>query len=285
MPRNTPPLLATVLTLLILSSQQLSAQANTDAAAVAAVSGLPSAVGATQSGWRNQWGLGFITNPKFVGSEDYNIRPIPYLDFRYIDKKGTKYFANVPQGIGGFFYRQRDVKQASFINIGASIAPGFNVRDDSIIGRDETGISAEARVLLEAGRRGWVAAALIAQDLGSGHEGAYLDLSINRRGRLGKTSGFYAFGPNLRIGDNTYKESFFNVSSAESTATGIAQYDADAGIERIGLQGLTSLPIGKSHWRFTSLIRVSTLLDEAADSPIIENKLQFFFLTAFTRPF
>lgn len=285
MPRNTPSLLASALTFLILSSQQLFAQDDADAAAVAAASGIPSAVGATESGWRNQWGLGVIANPRFVGSDAYNIRPIPYLDFRYMDQKGTKYFANVPQGIGGFFYRQRDVKTGGFVSIGASIAPGFNVRDDSISGLEEIGLSTEARVLLQTGGRGWVAAAVIAQDLGSGHEGAYLDLSINRRGRLGKGSGFYAFGPEMRIGDNTYKESFFSISSAESAATGIAQYDADAGIERMGLQGLISLPMGKSKWRFTSLLRVSTLLDEAADSPIIENKLQFFFLTAFTRPF
>jgi outer membrane protein len=285
MSRSAPSFLATALTFLILASQQLFAQDDADAAAVAAASGIPSAVGATQSGWRNQWGLGVITNPKFVGSDAYNIRPIPYLDFRYMDQKGTKYFANVPQGLGGFFYRQRDAKTSGFINIGAAIAPGFNVRDDSISGLDEIGISAEARVLLEAGGRGWAAAAVIAQDIGSGHEGAYVDLSINRRGRLGKGSGFYAFGPELRIGDSTYKKSFFSISPEESTASGIAQYDADAGVERLGLQGLISLPMGKSQWRFTSLLRVSTLMDEAADSPITENKLQLFFLTAFTRPF
>ncbi|MFT6038280.1 MAG: outer membrane protein [Candidatus Azotimanducaceae bacterium] len=65
----------------------------------------------------------------------------------------------------------------------------------------------------------------------------------------------------------------------------MAEYDADAGAERLGLQGLVSLPMGKSKWRVTSILRMSTLLDAAADSPIIEDKLQFFFLTAFTRPF
>jgi outer membrane protein len=282
---NTPSLIATAVAFFLLNSQQIFAQDDADGAAVAAVSGVPSAIGVAQNGWRNQWGIGVIANPTFVGSEDYNIRPIPYVDFRYMDHKGTKFFANVPQGVGGFIYRQRDQQTGRFINVGAAVAPGFNVRDDSISGLDEIGISAEARVLLEAGGRGWAAAAVIAQDIGSGHEGAYIDLSINRRGRLGEGSGFYAFGPSLRVGDNTYKESFFNVSAAESTASGLAEYDAGAGAERLGLQGLVSLPMGKSKWRFTSILRVSTLLDAAADSPIIEDKMQFFFLTAFTRPF
>ncbi|MFT4721005.1 MAG: outer membrane protein [Candidatus Azotimanducaceae bacterium] len=282
---NTPALLATAVAFFMLNSQQLFAQDDADGAAVAAVSGVPTAMGVVQSGWRYQWGIGVIANPTFVGSDDYNIRPTPYVDFRYMDHKGTKFFANVPQGVGGFFHRQRDQQTGHFINVGAAIAPGFNVRDDSISGLDKIGISAEARVLLEAGGRGWAASAVIAQDIGSGHEGAYIDLSINRRGPLGEGSGFYAFGPSLRVGDNTYKESFFNISAAESSASGIAEYDADAGAERLGLQGLVSLPMGKSKWRVTSILRMSTLLDVAADSPIIEDKLQFFFLTAFTRPF
>ncbi|MGK0474011.1 MAG: outer membrane protein [Candidatus Azotimanducaceae bacterium] len=282
---NTPSLLATAVAFFMLSSQQIFAQDDADGAAVAAVSGVPTAIGVAQNGWRNQWGIGVIANPTFVGSKEYNIRPIPYVDFRYMDHKGTKFFANVPQGVGGFIYRQRDQQTGRFINVGAALAPGFNVRDDSISGLDEIGISAEARVLLEAGGRSWAASAVIAQDIGSGHEGAYIDLSINRRGRLGKGSGFYAFGPSLRVGDNTYKESFFNVSAAESIASGLAEYDPDAGAERLGLQGLVSLPMGKSKWRFTSILRVSTLLDDAADSPIIEDEMQLFFLTSFTRPF
>ena len=282
---NTSAFIVAALTLLTLNTQYLFAQEDADAAAVAAVSGVPSAVGMGKSGWRNQWGIGVIANPKFVGSEDYNVSPIPYFDFRYMDQKGTKYFANVPQGLGGFFYRQRDMKKGSFVNIGAAIAPGFNVRDDSIVGLDEVGVSAEARIMLEAGGTKWVAAAVIAQDIASGHEGAYVDLSLNRRGQLGKGSGFYAFGPALRIGDATYNESFFSISTAASAASGLPAYEAKAGIERLGLQGLISLPMGKSKWRLTSLLRVSSLMDSAADSPIIADDLQYFFLTAFTRPF
>ncbi len=261
------------------------AQQDADAAAVAAASGVPSATGMREPGWRSQWGLGVIVNPKFVGSDDYEVQPIPYLDFRYMDQKGTRYFANVPQGLGGFFYRSRTPETGGFVNVGAALAPGFNVRDDSIDGLDEIDTSVEARIYLEAGGRRWVAAATLAQDVGSGHEGAYLDLSVNRRGRLGSGGGFYAVGPVLRVGDDTYKESFFNISPQESIATGLPEYDADAGVERIGLQGLASLPLGQSKWRLTTLLRVSSLIDNAADSPIVESEAQFFFLTAVTRPF
>jgi len=261
------------------------AQEDADSAAVAASTGVPSAVGAPEPGWRSQWGAGLIVNPKFVGSDDYNLTPIPFLDFRYMDQKGTKYFANVPQGLGGFFYRQRDMKTGGFVNLGAAIAPGFTVRDDTFDELDEIGLSTEARIYAEAGGRRWVASATLAQDVGSGHEGAYLDLSVQRRGRLKEGRGFYAWGPVLRVGDDTYKEAFFSVDQRAANAVGIEAYDADAGIERVGLQGLLSLPVARSKWRFTSLLRVATLIDDASDSPIVEEDLQFFFLTSFTRPF
>lgn len=259
--------------------------AEADAAAVAAISGVPTAAGISAPGWRNQWGIGMLVNPTSVGSNDYTVLPLPYLDFRYFDERGTKYFANVPQGLGGYLYRSRDQQTGRFVNIGAAVAPGFNVRDDSIEGLEEIGLSTEARLYLEAGSRTWAASATIAQDVGSGHEGAYLDLSVAKRGLVGQRGGFYAVGPVLRVGDDTYKTSFFGISEAESEASGLPAYNADAGVERFGLQGLLSLPLGQSKWRFTAIARGSALIDDARDSPIVDTEAQFFFLASFTRPF
>jgi outer membrane protein len=108
---------------------------------------------------------------------------------------------------------------------------------------------------------------------------------VSRRGRLGAGSGFYAFGPVLRVGDDTYKSAFFGVSPEESAASGLPAYNADAGIERFGLQGLFSIPLAQSKWRWTTIMRASTLIDDARDSPIVDTEAQFFFLTSFTRPF
>jgi MipA family protein len=53
----------------------------------------------------------------------------------------------------------------------------------------------------------------------------------------------------------------------------------------LGLQGLVSLPVGQSKWRFTTLFRASRLLNDAADSPIVVDETQLFFLAAVTRSF
>jgi outer membrane scaffolding protein for murein synthesis (MipA/OmpV family) len=273
------------LTILALAAGVALAQESSDGTAVAAASGVPSAGGPARAGWRTEFGIGAIVNPKFVGSDKYNTRAIPYLDLRYLDEKGTRFFANVPQGIGGFFYRSANPRAGNFLNIGAAVAPGFNVRDDSIEGLDEVGVSTEARIYLQTGGRSWAATATLAQDVGSGHEGAYLDLGVNYRGRIGPRSGFYALGPVLRYGDSTYTDSFFGVSPEDSAETGLPRYDADAGFERLGFQGLISVPLSRSKWRFTALARASRLSEDAADSPIVVDETQLFFLTAVTRSF
>lgn len=235
-------------------------------------------------GWTTQLGVGAIVNPEFVGADEYQVIPIPYVEFRYLDERGTLLFANVPQGIGGYFYRRRD-EDGRALNLGLAVAPGFNVRGDEIEGLDEVDPAIEARLLLEARWQRWSFDATVAQDIGSGHEGAYLDLAVARRGSIGRRGGFYGFGPVLRFGDDDYKSALYSVGVDESVASGLPAYDAEASIERLGIQGIVSLPLGQGPWRWTTIAQISRLLDESAESPVVVEENQFFFLTAVTRRF
>jgi outer membrane protein len=257
------------------------------AAAAQAPPGAPGSAGRPMgppTGWQTQLGIGAIVNPEYVGADDYQVIPIPYFEFRYLDERGTRLFANVPQGIGGYFLRRRAADGRAF-NLGAAIAPGFNVRGDELEGLEEVDPAVEARLLLEANTRRWGFQATLAQDVGTGHEGAYLDLSFSRRGRLGRRGGFWAVGPSLRVGDGDYLGTLFSVSPAEALASGFAPYEAEGGLERVGLQGIVSRPVGRGPWRWTAIARVSRLLGDAADSPIVAQENQLFFLTALTRRF
>jgi outer membrane scaffolding protein for murein synthesis (MipA/OmpV family) len=113
----------------------------------------------------------------------------------------------------------------------------------------------------------------------------YLDLSLARRGALAKRGGFYAFGPVLRLGDDNYKDSLFSVTAAESASSGLREYAAGGGLERLGLQGLISVPLGESRWRWTTIARVARLIDNAADSPVVVDATQLFMLMSLTRRF
>ena len=189
----------------------------------------------------------------------------------------------MPQGIGGWIYRKRASEGRRF-NVGVAIAPGFATRDDEIPGLEEIDIATEARLYFSGGGPRWNASLNVAHDLGTGHEGTWLDISASRRGRLGR-AGFWSLGPTLRIADEDYSDAQYGVSPLESVASGLAAHDAGRGLVSAGVQGLVSRPIGRSKWRWTGILRVDGLLGDRGDSPIVESRAQAFGLISVTRPF
>ncbi len=94
-----------------------------------------------------------------------------------------------------------------------------------------------------------------------------------------------AFGPGLTVtakagasyADDDYMDAYFTVTPAQSAASkaGLAAYDAESGIKDVffGLSG--DIPIADS-WSLKWMGTYTRLLDEAADSPIVESENQFF---------
>ncbi|MEM1092208.1 MAG: MipA/OmpV family protein [Pseudomonadota bacterium] len=237
-----------------------------------------------EAGWRAEYGLGVIVNPEFQGSDDYRVLPVPYIDLRYVDSVGEKYFVNVPQGIGAWLVRQRSDEGRRSLDIGVALAPGFANRDDEDLpGLEDFGPALEARAYVRYGTGPWSLQASFSQAVASGHEGFYADLSAARRGRFGR-GGFWSFGPTVRLGDGSYNSALYSVSAAESLTSGLPAYDAGSGLESVALQGLVSLPVSKN-WRWTGLLRGGRLLSDPADSPVVQDETQLFFITAFTRRF
>jgi len=234
------------------------------------------------TGWVREFGVGVIANPEFQGGDSYQARPIPYFDIRYRDEKGVKYFANVPQGIGGYVYRS-SANPRDRTAIALSIAPGFATRDDEIPGLEEVDIATEVRLALTHSSGPWTAGAVFAADLGTGHEGAYVDLMLQRSGRIGRR-GFWSLGPALRIADSDYAEAQYGVRPAEAPLAALPVHDAGEGAEQLSIGGVVSVPINEK-WRLTTVARVGSILGDRGDSPIVESRTQAFMLVAVTRPF
>ena len=234
------------------------------------------------AGWTREFGVGVIANPEFQGGSSYQLRPIPYIDIRYRDQSGVKYFANVPQGIGGYVYRSgREARGRSAVAL--SIAPGFATRDDGVPGLEEVGPATEARLTFTRAHGPWTAGAVFAADLGTGHEGAYVDLTFQRSGRIGQR-GFWSFGPALRIVDSDYAEAQYGIRPADAPLAGLPMHDAGEGAEQISIGGVLSVPVHEK-WRLTTVARVGGILGDRGNSPIVESRTQAFLLIAVTRPF
>ena len=233
-------------------------------------------------GWVREFGVGVIANPEFQGGDSYQVRPIPYVDIRYRDENGGKYFANVPQGVGGYVYRSGAGSRRRTA-VALSIAPGFATRDDGIAGLEEIGPATETRLTFTRAYGAWTAGAVFAADLGTGHEGAYLDLTLQRSGRIGQR-GFWSLGPALRIVDSDYAEAQYGIRPADAPVAGLPEHDAGKGAEQISIGGVLSVPVHEK-WRLTTVARVGGILGDRGDSPIVESRTQAFLLVAVTRPF
>lgn len=251
------------------------------ATATRAAGALPAGPGAAL-GWQWELGGALIANPRFQGADEYRLLPVPYVDARYLDRKGVRLFANVPQGLGGYVYRHRG-EQGQRFDVGLALAPGFANRDqEDVPGLPDFGPAVEARAYLQYGSGSWGVSASLAQAVGTGHEGAYGDISASYRRRLGQ--GFVAVGPVLRVGDGTYLDALYSVPTEFSGTSGLPAYEAGAGIESLSVQGLYSGRLTGA-WRLTGILRAGRLLGDAADSPIVQSETQFFGLIAVTRQF
>ena len=207
--------------------------------------------GGPPTGWSREIGPAVIINPSYQGSDDYNVQPVPFVDFRYRDERGVKYFANVPQGLGGYLYRSSN-KAKTRHAVSLALAPGFANRDpDDLDGLDTFGPSVEARLGWEFTAGPWALGATVSQALGTGHEGFYGELSAAWRQRLGNR-GFLSFGPNLRFGNAQYMDAFYGVTGSEAVRTGLDTFEADAGLESVGVQAVVSVPLSRA-WRFTAV--------------------------------
>lgn len=272
---HLPRLLAALVALGVALATSLPAHAGP--APDARPQGMPPA---PPTGWTTDLGVGAIVNPERQGGDEYQVRPIPFFDVRYRDERGVKLFANVPQGIGGYVYRNGDRRSRTAVSL--AIAPGFATRDDDIQGLPEIDIATEARLGFEFTRGAWMASAQLGADLGTGHEGAWVDLALQRQGRLGRR-GFWSLGPTLRIADEDYADSQYGISAAEAVASGLPAHDAGSGAEQLSIGGVVSMPIGEK-WRWTAAGRVGRILGDRGDSPVVDERTQGFLLFAVSRP-
>ena len=266
------------------AAQSAGQAPGTQAGAQAGAGASPAQRQRMPTGWQVQAGAGVIVNPEFQGADSYQVLPIPFVDVSYRDAKGTKLFFNVPQGLGGYFVRHRDQDSGFQFNLGAGVAPGFiNRGENDIPGLDSLNIAIEGRLYAEANWRNFSLTLTSAQALGTGHEGFWSELGASYQTRVGMR-GFFRVGPTLRFVDNVYADSFYSISLRESEASGLDSFEAGSGIESIGLQSVLSVPI-KGRWRWTAVAGANQLLGDFADSPVVQDETQLFFLSAVTYSF
>ncbi|MNM76361.1 MltA-interacting protein MipA [compost metagenome] len=99
-----------------------------------------------------------------------------------------------------------------------------------------------------------------------------LELSLGTNLYVGQY-GSFDLGFSSLFGDKHYMQTWYGVTTGQASRSRFQAYDAKGGLVSTGMNLTWAVPLGE-HTTFTTLLDVQYLSKEAADSPIVERRLQ-----------
>ncbi len=219
----------------------------------------PMSNGAEGEDWKVSLGAGIVYAPKYQGSDNFKVKPIPELSADY---KNGLFFVGGKDGIGSYFLQGDNYK------VGASV--GF------AMGRDEDDDSENLRGM------GDIDTAATINLLGE-----YKFGPVKLNGKISKGSEEYGTTAKIGLGtffpvneklkmmtsldmiwvDDKHMNTYFGVSSLQSARSGYRRYDAESGIKSVGINVGAIYSISE-RWDAKLMLKADQLLGDAADSPI-----------------
>jgi outer membrane protein len=208
-------------------------------------------------------GLGLAFVPDYEGSEDY--KAIPVINARlnlnnnmYIGFLGNTLRANlVPsqEWNAGPLLRYRPERD--------------NVENDQVDAMEKVDAAIEAGGFLSYNLPDWTFSLAAAQDIAGGHDGFLLDLGVGYRYKLQAETMLMVNGQTT-FASSDYMETYFSVDQGDHIRSGLRTYDADAGLKDISF-GIALKHGFARNWSVVGMLRLSRLLGDAADSPVVDD--------------
>lgn len=228
----------------------------------------------SEKDWTISAGAVSIYGPAFEGSDDYTLSAMPDVRIKYKED----FFASIPEGIGyNVITRARGED-------GWKVGPIAKVN----FGRDEDGegtftISGDTDALRGMGdvdttfelggfadyQWNVLQSRLELRQGVGGHEGVVADAQVNYSDSLGPIR--FGAGPRLKWASADYNQTYFGVDAAQSARTGLARYEADAGIVSYGVGASGMMPVTDSI-SMVAFAGYDRLGDQAKDSSFIEER-------------
>jgi outer membrane protein len=220
-----------------------------------------------RSGWT--LGLGIALVPDYIGSNDYEVVPVPYLNWQ----GGQRYFNLTALTAKG------NVLDSEFIEFGPRLQvrrSRDDVHNNRVDDMKSTDTAVELGAFVAAKYQRWRGEVWFSQDVAdayngqlAGFEGSYT-WPINESWVLKPAlTTMYASGK--------FMETYFGVDSRDAQRSGLRQYDANAGFENVG-GDLTLSYTGWEQWGISGFVSYDRLLNDAEDSPVtkVGSPNQFF---------
>lgn len=212
--------------------------------------------------WEVIIGAGAMYAPKFEGSDQFEILPLPMFMANFGDRVSID-----PFGLTVDVWEAHDFK--------LSVKGGYEM------GRDED----DSNHLEGLGDVdfGGVIGAQVSYGFGPAEVYASVDKTIGgSEGLIGKfgAKAFLPYGSFMfsadaygTLADDNHMESYFGVTQSQSLLSGLSEYDASAGLKRADVE-VSVMYMVTEHWLVRGQAGVGILLGDAADSPIVQEEIQ-----------
>jgi MipA family protein len=202
-------------------------------------------------------GLGVV--PTYQGSSDFRVLPLPAIDIR----QGW-FVASMFNGVGVVLDPSDNVS----ITGGIGFVQGYRKRDVPQ-GIDSLSDAAGMRFTFNLREKGMMATVGVTRSMGV-TDGTVVDASLGYPIRVGaKLTVIPSIGTSWA--DRRYTDGYFGVSSIEASRSGLAAFSAGAGFKDVG-GGVAANYRLTPRWAVTASTRVTHLLGDAADSPIVDSR-------------
>lgn len=214
--------------------------------------------------WKVTIGAGGIYMPEYEGSDKFDINPFPIFSAQFGER--------VSVDITGVTV---DLYKANGFRVG--VKGGYEMgrkEDDSNYLRGLGDIDA-----------GGVIGGIISYEAGPFEAYANLNKTIGGSEGLTGTVGAKASYKYERFifsadvsgtwADDKYMESYFGITSAQSASSGLAQYDAKAGVKRVDVKASITYMVTEN-WLVTGAAGAGFLMGDAKDSPVVKDDVQPF---------
>lgn len=215
------------------------------------------------------FGLGVGVAPDYEGSDDY--RAIP-LAFGRFDLGGSTLAL---RGLGArleFPISQRVVAGPAFRFRFGRDGDVDDLRIKQLPNIDDA-FELGGFIRYQAPLRGARATQMFAElevlgDVAGAHDGFLGTFGLGLNSRPSPRLGL-ALSTNLTFVDDSYADTNFSISPAGAVASGLAPFNADGGLHSIGLSLRADYALTEQ-WGMSGFLSVQELLNDAADSPIVD---------------
>jgi len=220
-------------------------------------------VGEKLAEWQVVVGAGVMIAPEYEGSDEFKVRPLPFVSATFFDtvtvdptgatmavfeQGGLQFSARLGYELG----RQEDdsdhLKGLGDVDLGATVGAKATFE----LGPVELFATVDKTI---GGSEGLV-----------GRVGIEATQPVSERLLLGASA-------SAVFADENHMQAYFGVSADQSARSGLARYDAGAGLKRADFSLSATYSINKN-WLVRGEAQLGVLLGDAADSPVVLEKLQ-----------